>query len=263
MTTIQKSLAFLLVTGSVAFFSAAATIPENELTSREKELFSHFNGKVKLEASKTKKGIDRSALPLAAMKSSSNEFLETHGPHAGKTFVRTVKKTDTYPKTWPISEKGAVTDTLPGDYVYYQILDKERGLITPLELDLHATIQGAYTPGVMMVPISGKVAPYKIKVKVYDLTNPNSVKHTGEFHASATDRGQWIVSTPAGEFECVMYTLEFDGRVGPASVKDTALVFVNPEFGVIARVTRNKVSACLIYNTDDRFAYVLNKKPSK
>jgi hypothetical protein len=71
------------------------------------------------------------------------------------------------------------------------------------------------------------------------------------------------VKTPAGEFDCVMFTIKYDGKVGPANVHDTALAFVSPEYGIIARVTRNKISAFLVYNADDRFAYALAKKPAK
>ena len=59
-----------------------------------------------------------------------------------------------------------------------------------------------------------------------------------------------------------MYSTTYDGKVGPASVKDTSIVFVNPEVGVVGRVTRNKVSAFLVYNSDDRYAYVLSEKPA-
>ena len=233
-----------------------------ELTYQERELFKCFDGKVTIEPQKTKKAIDRAALPAVAMKASTREYLETHGPHAGKVFTRTVKPTRSYPKSWPATSKGAVTDTIPGDYVFYQIMDKDRGLISLVELDLHSTVQVAYQPGEIMVPSSGNVDPYKVKVKVYDLNNPTSVKHTGEFNVQTKDRGQWTVKTPAGTFDCVLYTTTYNGSVGPASVKDTAMVFVNPEHGVIAKVTRNKVSAFLVYNADDRFGFVLNKKPA-
>ena len=58
-----------------------------------------------------------------------------------------------------------------------------------------------------------------------------------------------------------MYTIRYDGKVGPASVKETAIVFANAEHGCIAKVTRNKGTAFLVYNSDQREALVLVEKP--
>ena len=263
MITMSRTLILFVLASSVLLLSAATPMASDDFTSAEKELLALFKSKLTVSAPKTKKGIDRSSLPAAAMKTSSHEYLETYGPQAGKTFTRTVKPTRTYPKEWPVSSKGAVTDTVPGDYVFYEILDDKRGVIAPVELDLHSSVQVAYEPGEIMVPNSDKVAPYDIKVLVYDLTNPTSVKHSGQFKVTTVDRGQWSVKTPAGTFDCVMFTITYDGKVGPASVKDTAIIFVSPDHGVIAKVTRNKVSAFLVYNADDKLAFVLNKMPAK
>jgi len=239
--------------------STALAYPQASLTSTETSLIKFFDGNLTLKPSTSKDDIDRSTLPKAAMQASSGSFLETFGPGKGKEFTRTVKATKTYPKTWPASTAGAVTETIPGDLVLYQILDPKRGLVAPLGLDMHQAVQVAYEPGELMIPMESKLAAYDMKLKVYSLTDPTKVTHTGDLKVTSTDRGQWTVDVPGGSFECVMYTITYDGKVGPASVKDTAIVFVNAKEGVIAKVTRSKVSAFLVYSADDRFAYVKAK----
>jgi hypothetical protein len=254
-TARQAALGLVILVGSG---TAAAQQPE-ELTSKEKAFIKYFGGNLTLKPSLSKDTIKRSDLPSAALKESTATFLETWGPQKGKLFTRTIKATKHYPKTWPVSPVGAVTETIPGNFVYYKILDISKGLIAPVELDVHAAIQAAYEPGELLVPIGPKIEPYDMKVLVYNIADPTKVSHSGSLKVTAQDRGQWSVSVPGGTYECVMFTIEFDGKVGPASVKDMAIVFVNLEQGVIARITRTKVSAFLVYNTEDRFSYVLAK----
>ena len=248
----------ILGIASVLGWTQAATA-QATLTRAEKALIKLFDGSLTLTVSTNKDVIDRSSLPAVAMKASKGEFLETFGPNKGKVFTRTIKNTRTYPKTWPKSPVGTITETIPGDVVLYEMLDVERGLVAPLGLDLHQSVQVAYEPGELMVPLGPNVKPYEMKLQVYNLTDPKKVTHTGSLKVSASDRGQWTVVVPGGTFECVLYAIAYDGKVGPANVTDTALVFIDPHEGIVAKVTRSKVSAFLVYNQDDRFAYVKAK----
>ena len=231
---------------------------DQDLSSREKELLKYFKNSLTMVPQRTKKMIDREALIEVCMKPSELMFLHV----GGKTFKHSVVETKVYPKKWPVSTRSAVTDTIPGGIVLYEIHSPEYGIIAPTELDLSASVYVNYEPGQLIIPNGKDIKPYTMKVFSYDLHNPTTVQHSGELKVTTYDRGQWTVTTPGGTYDCVMYSTTYDGKVGPASVKDTSIVFVNPEVGVVGRVTRNKVSAFLVYNSDDRYAYVLSEKPA-
>jgi hypothetical protein len=71
------------------------------------------------------------------------------------------------------------------------------------------------------------------------------------------DRGVRRITTPGGVFDVVMYRSDYQGEIGPASVKDTGIIFVSPTHGVVASVNHKKVSAMIFYNKDTRLAFAL------
>ena len=250
---------FLVLMLGMTTGMAAQPSTDQELTSREKDLLEYFKDSLSIVPQRTKKMIDRESLIEVCMKPSELTFLHV----GGKKFVHTVAKTTVYPKKWPVSSKSAITNTIPSEVVLYEIHSPEYGIIAPAELDLAASVYVNYEPGQLIIPNGKKIKPYTMKVLSYDLHDPTTVQHSGELKVTTADRGQWTVTTPGGTYDCVMYTTIYDGKVGPASVEDSSIVFVNPVVGVVGRVTRNKVSAFLVYNSDDRYAYVLCEKPSK
>ncbi|MCH2160471.1 MAG: hypothetical protein MK085_01220 [Phycisphaerales bacterium] len=245
----------------VASLGAVRSGVAPDLTSQEKALLKYFEGKLSAEPVRTGSKIDRNALGKAWMTPASAEYFEAYGPNKGKTFTRTVKATGKYPEKWPYPEAGAVTVTIPGEYVFYDAMTPDRGVVTRTELDMGASVHVVYEPGEVVLPIGKNTSVYTTRLKVYDLHDPGAVKHSGKLEVTSMDRGDWKVTTPAGIFTCAMFTVTYDGSVGPANVKDTAIMFVHPEHGCVAKVTRNKVSAFLVYNSDDRMAFVLTKKP--
>ena len=253
----------ILLLGLLALAMTGAARPHaaSELTSAERDLIKYFEGKLTLKPITTGERIDRAVVAKAWMKPASAEYLETYGPNKGKTFTRTVKSTRKYPEKWPYPKAGAITATIPGEFVFYDAMTPDRGVVTRTELDMGASVHVVYEPGEVIIPVGKNIPNYTTDVKVYDLHNPGSVQHTGKLVIDAKDRGDWTVTTPAGTFNCAMFTVTYNGSVGPANVKDTAILFVHPELGCVGKVTRNKVSAFLVYSSDDRVAFVLaNRK---
>ena len=55
----------------------------------------------------------------------------------------------------------------------------------------------------------------------------------------------------------VMYRSDYEGEIGPASVKDVGIIFASPTHGVVASVSHKKVSARIFYDQDTRLAFAL------
>jgi hypothetical protein len=56
---------------------------------------------------------------------------------------------------------------------------------------------------------------------------------------------------------------EFDIKVGPAKVTDTAYTFYAKEVGKIAEIESTRVSAALVYHSSMKVAKVLAKYPKR
>lgn len=258
---VHRALFIFICAVVSAVLVGAGTAPSDDLTSAEQDLIELFGSKLAMKPIKGGTPIDRESLVKAWMTSMTGGFLETHGPHKGKVLKRSVTSTKKYPAKWPNKKNGAITINLPGEFVYYEVHDDDRGVMIPTELDIANSVHVVYEPGELALPAGKDTSEYTTSVKVYALHDPGSVEHSGSLRINAQDRGEWNVTTPAGTFPCVMYTIRYDGKVGPASVKETAIVFANAEHGCIAKVTRNKVTAFLVYNSDQREALVLVEKP--
>jgi hypothetical protein len=100
-----------------------------------------------------------------------------------------------------------------------------------------------------------------IGVKVYDLSSPKDVSHTGSLDLEYSYIGAYKVTVPAGSYDAALLKWVYDGSVGPASVKDTQYRFIAKDVGIVASVDKKKISALLLYHDNSNTGKVLEKGP--
>jgi hypothetical protein len=100
-----------------------------------------------------------------------------------------------------------------------------------------------------------------IAVKVYDLSSPDEVSHTGSLNLTYRYVGAYKVTVPAGSYDAALLKWDYDGSVGPASVKDTQYRFVAKDVGIVASIDKKKISAVLFYHDNSNTGKVLVKGP--
>jgi len=97
----------------------------------------------------------------------------------------------------------------------------------------------------------------KIEVKVYDLSDPKDVTHSGSLDLTYSYIGAYEVTVPAGKFEAALIKWDYKGKVGPASIEDTQYRFLAEGAGVVAMVEKKNISAVLIYHDRSKYGKVL------
>lgn len=93
------------------------------------------------------------------------------------------------------------------------------------------------------------------------MAHPDETAYTGDMDITITYVGAYEVKTPAGTFPTVLIRSEFDIKIGPAKVKDVQYSFYAKGVGKVAEIEGLRVSAALIYHSNDKTAKVLAKKP--
>ncbi len=251
----------VLISGMVALaiWSQVEPASPRTLDADEQALVALLGDAV--EVSPSEVDLDRAAVRRRSLAPENAEFAVVHGPQAGSTLRRSVTKVRRAPAHWPASDAQPIVVTLPGRSVLYIFLDREGKVLAETQLDLEHGVLVGFAPGEMRIPDRDRPTPYQMDVKVWDLHSPGELEHEGSMRVVARDRGVWKVRTPAGTFDCVLYRLDYDGEVGPASVRDTTLHFLSPEFGLVASVEGKRVSAMIFYNTDERIAMALSDHP--
>jgi hypothetical protein len=105
----------------------------------------------------------------------------------------------------------------------------------------------------------GESKDFKIDVKVYDLSDPTEVTHTGALDLTYSYIGAYEVTVPAGTYPAALIKWVYTGKVGPAKIEDTQYRFLAEGAGVVAMIDKKDISALLIYHDDSKYGKVLEK----
>lgn len=105
----------------------------------------------------------------------------------------------------------------------------------------------------------GESKTFKIAVKVYDLSDPKDVTHSGSLDLTYSYIGAYEVTVPAGTYQAALIKWDYQGSVGPASIEDTQYRFLAEGVGVVATIEKKDISALLIYHNDSKYGKVLVK----
>ena len=100
----------------------------------------------------------------------------------------------------------------------------------------------------------------KTEVKVYDLSHPDHLTHSGTLSISYSYLGAYQVTVPAGTFQAALFKWNYQGKVGPAEVEDVQYRFFAEDVGTLAMIEKTDVTALLIYRQHTKIGKVLIKK---
>ena len=106
----------------------------------------------------------------------------------------------------------------------------------------------------------GDSKTFKVDVKVYDLSDPKDVTHSGSLDLTYSYIGAYEVTVPAGTYEAALIRSNYSGKVGPASIEDTQYRFLAEGVGVVAMIEKKDISAVLIYHDHSKYGKVLLKR---
>lgn len=109
----------------------------------------------------------------------------------------------------------------------------------------------------------GEQHQLKIGVKVYDLSDPSDLEHTGSLEMTLTYVGAYRITVPAGTFDAVFTHTVLAGKVGPASVHDEQYIFFAKGVGIVASIEQEDISALFLYHQDSKVGKVLVSRDEK
>ncbi|MFP8876418.1 MAG: hypothetical protein VCB99_05805, partial [Myxococcota bacterium] len=87
------------------------------------------------------------------------------------------------------------------------------------------------------------------------------VEYQGQLDYTITYVGAYRVETPAGSFDARLLVHEYEMKIGPAKAHYRSYGFYVDDVGMVAEVSKEKVTALLLYRRRDRAARVLEEMP--
>ena len=183
-------------------------------------------------------------------------------------FVSGDNKGETRKETFTVSkrDKAGATGQYaagPKDTLYLlRTDDGSIGLVS--ELDQNEGVITRYAPPEPMLVSGlkpGDSTKSTIAVKVYDLSDPNEVSHSGSLNVTYSYVGAYKVTVPAGTYDAALLKWDYEGEIGPASISDVQYRLVANDVGMVASIDKLKVHAMLIYHKNTTSGKVLVSKP--
>lgn len=135
-----------------------------------------------------------------------------------------------------------------GNFVQCSTQDSNHGVIARYEPPQPILLKG-------MQP--GDSRKMRIAVNIVDLARPDKTKHKGHLDLVYSYIGSYEVTVPAGTFETVLFSWRFNGKIGPAKIKDNQYWFFAEGVGPVARINTKNISAMLLYRDTTKIAGVL------
>ncbi len=135
-----------------------------------------------------------------------------------------------------------------GNFVQCSSQDRNHGVIARYEPPQPILLKG-------MQP--GDSRKMRIAVNIVDLARPDKTKHKGHLDLVYSYIGSYEVTVPAGTYETVLFGWRFDGKIGPAKIKDDQYWFFAEGVGPVARINTKNISAMLLYRDTTKIAGVL------
>ncbi|MGH6900607.1 MAG: hypothetical protein ACREJ5_29325 [Geminicoccaceae bacterium] len=151
----------------------------------------------------------------------------------------------------------------PKDILFLRVADD--GIITMItEQDVDEGVVIKYTPGQpLMIPdlAPGQSRQFSIGVKVYDLSHPDHLEHSGKVELTYSYLGDYRVAVPAGSYSAALIKWSYKGKIWLANIEDTQYRFVTPDVGIVASIDKEDISALLVYQDHSKTGLVLQKGP--
>jgi hypothetical protein len=140
------------------------------------------------------------------------------------------------------------------------------GISVISEQDLDQGVLIKYAPGEpVLIPDlkPGDTKEISIKVKVYDLSHPDDLEHTGEIKVTYSYLGDYQVTVPARKesYPAALIKSSYEGKIWLAHIKDTQYRFLTDGVGMVASVDKEDTSAVLIYQDHTKRGLVLQNGP--
>jgi hypothetical protein len=155
--------------------------------------------------------------------------------------------------------------TIGTEFVEYVTIASNHDFGKHLEEDLDVGYSSRFLPGVVWLgrTKAGGTRTIDSKIEAFKTDRPDHVSFHGKLTAKLSYVGQYEVTTPAGTWPALLMRAEFDIKIGPAKVTDTAYMFFAKGVGKIAEIESTRVSAALVYHSSTKVAKVLAKYPKR
>lgn len=139
---------------------------------------------------------------------------------------------------------------IDNDFIEEWATDNKGNVHLVAETDIDAGYRVELTPH-LLLPAGAKQGQRwknKSNLKVYETSDPGTIAYQGELLSDKTYEGRFKIITPAGNFDTILISDDYEINIGAVNIKDKRYTFYAPNVGKVAEIDGFHVSAFLFFH---------------
>jgi len=152
---------------------------------------------------------------------------------------------------------------IDNDFIEEWEADNTGGIHMTAQTDVDSGYRVEFTPHLLLPAGARQRQQWKSEssLNVYETSDPDTIVYEGELVSTKAYEGRFEITTPAGKFDAILISDEYEINIGPVNIKDKRYVFYAFDVGKVAEIDGFHVSAFLFFHKRKNEVKILKSLP--
>jgi len=136
------------------------------------------------------------------------------------------------------------------DFIEEWEADSKGSIHLVAQTDVDSGYRVVFTPH-LLLPTGARQGQHwrsESSLSVYETSEPDTIVYEGELFSNKAYEGRFEITTPAGKFDAILISDEYEINIGAVNIKDKRYTFYAPYVGKVAEIDGFHVSAFLFFH---------------
>jgi len=139
---------------------------------------------------------------------------------------------------------------IDNDFIEEWEADSKGSIHFVAQTDIDSGYRVAFTPH-LLLPAGAQQGQHwknESNFDVYETSEPDKIAYEGKLISTKAYEGRFEITTPAGEFDAILVSDEYEIDIGAVNIKDKRYTLYAPDVGKVAEIDGFHVSAFLFFH---------------
>ena len=139
---------------------------------------------------------------------------------------------------------------IDNDFIEEWEADSKGSIHLVAQTDVDSGYRVEFTPHLLLPAGAQQGQHWKSEssLNVYETSEPDIIAYEGELFSNKAYEGRFKVTTPAGKFDAILISDDYEINIGAVNIKDKRYTFYAPNVGKVAEIDGFHVSAFLFFH---------------
>jgi len=139
---------------------------------------------------------------------------------------------------------------IDNDFIEEWEADSKGSIHLVAQTDVDSGYRVEFTPHLLLPAGAQQGQHWKSEssLNVYETSEPDTIAYEGELLSTKTYEGRFKITTPAGKFDAILISDDYEINIGAVNIKDKRYTFYAPNVGKVAEIDGFHVSAFIFFH---------------